>query len=182
MSIFNNIIFDEFTLLEGEQAEEYKNRKKREQYQNWKDKQNKHDMRYHGTKSDYDKGEYGIKVKDTKKDNTSQKAKDIYSKEYKRREKLSDDLVDKYHDHKQNNHPGERPNGIFKGKEKKKYDEKKKAYDEKEKELRNKSYDEEERFRKYDMYHKEVKDTIDRHIRRHPKQYKESVFENIEMI
>lgn len=34
MSMFDNIVFDEFTLLEGEQAEAYKKRKEEERYNN----------------------------------------------------------------------------------------------------------------------------------------------------
>ena len=52
MSIFDNIIFDEFTLLEGEQAEEYKRRKANEKAAKEKAEKDRRDHRYEGIDND----------------------------------------------------------------------------------------------------------------------------------
>lgn len=46
MSMFDNIVFDEFTLLEGEQAEVYKKRKEEEKADKDKSEKERNDRRY----------------------------------------------------------------------------------------------------------------------------------------
>lgn len=52
MSIFDNVVFDEFTLLEGEQAEAYKKRKAEEKAAKEKAEKERRDRRYEGLDKD----------------------------------------------------------------------------------------------------------------------------------
>ena len=52
MSIFDNVIFDEFTLLEGEQTEAYKKRKAEEKSAKDKAEKERRDRRYEGLEVD----------------------------------------------------------------------------------------------------------------------------------
>ena len=76
MSIFDNIIFDEFTLLEGEQVEAYKKKKA-------EDKSTKNKAELDRFYRRYDRDDY---------DDTTDKAKKVIDKEFKNRIDKVDDI------------------------------------------------------------------------------------------
>ena len=198
MDIFSNIIFDEFTLLEGEQAENYKKRKAEEKLAKDKADQERRDRRYPrkgamynapGSKQSYSKSGERYKGQGdrvdyhmTTRDNFDRgyKATKLVSKDVDRRYEENDKARTAMQDYDAYHDIGDRPKGIFKGKEKKKWDE------ENEKNKSNKKALETEYKKANKNLHntdsKVAIDAANRHIRRHPKRYKESTFENIEMI
>ena len=147
MGIFDNIIFDEFTLLEGEQAEAYKKRKAEEAKK---------------AKADDDKQaksrmirKFGGELFKDESDMPDRNHKDfkarmnIADRDFEKTNSKLEDKVDKTLVDYENNPSTKNKNKV----------------------LRDVSKN---TMRAYDA--------ADRHIRRHPKQYKESVFEDIEMI
>ena len=147
MAIFDNVIFDEFTLLEGEQAEAYKKRKAEEarKTKSADEKQTKGRMiRKMGGELFKDEANMP-----NRKHLDSEVREDIMRKHYPKTYKKMEDIVD-------NDLVDMESNPSTKNKNK--------ALNTVSKNT-GKFYD-----------------AADRHIRRHPKQYKESAFSNIEMI
>ena len=153
MSIFDNIIFDEFTLLEGKQAEEYKKRKEEEKYNN-------SDIKYRNTWSGhYDVGQ-GYK--------TGGKSKSHHEFIKNSFGRVGDQSTDQ---EKENNErmlrSTKKADKAIKSRQYGKFN--------------NKNFDgKKDRDIIDNTDHLNAADAINRHERRHPK--KESAFEDIDMI
>jgi hypothetical protein len=203
-------LYEDGIVLEGQQAEEYKARKAKEKAdtEEAEEARLKKSYKMDGSKGDFVRfytpagnqkhsGNSNY-ISVSKKDNERAKRTDeIFNKEIGKREKEYDKANTALHSHifrkgdeLYKTHPGVRPTGLFKRKEKREYDAKldkyqnrKRELDERETQLADKANKARENVRRMDYKKHDIKRSINRHMRRHPEQYKEStIFSNIEII
>ena len=189
MSIFDNVLF------EGQQADEYKARKEKEaadRHAKEMMRADRYDPVYTGGRIEYsgpgDKDKYRNPSKSDK--DRSSKAEELVNREEHRR---GSDLISKQKAYSKASDKAKasevnepRPRGLFKGKEKKEHDTKIDIHN-KDVEARDKKKAEfDQVLKSYNRVRDNEDVAIDaanRHIRRHPKQYKESgIFESVELV
>lgn len=173
ISLFENCI-----VLEGEQADAYKARKEKEAEEKAKAEKDR-DARRYGDSSTT--GKTGADDDKARADKAKAMAKAEADKRFDGLKKTMDERqkTDREFEEK---HPNGRPTGMFKGKEKKEYD---KDYADYEKKLDKHDKDFEDAKGKMFKYgdKKKVEDAANRHMRRHPEQYKESgIFSDVKII
>ena len=157
MSMFDNVVFDEFTLLEGEQAKAYKAKKAAEKEEESRKHRERMNNRYHSGNKKF-----------------SNDTEASYKKEYDRRGKASQNASEKA-ENLRDNAP---KNKLFKKKENEKN---RKEYEEKLNKAEGEEFNKAKEYGRLHASQNIAKDAIDRHNRRHGIK-NESTFSDIEMI